>query len=147
MTDGTSTFMVDLQDLWALEIPAALLPHLLSNMHDLSSRAPSPKPQTGTEGLWGWLSPTNLTTAKEDAVLVAINAMRHLVGKGRNTSRLIEKISGVIVEVGNSGDGEAYVALLEPKRHVDAAQAIVKAVAKGSWSLPHRLTEHRFPIC
>ena len=53
MTDGASTFAVDARDLRELEIPAALVPRLLSNARASPSRAPSPYPQTGTEGLWG----------------------------------------------------------------------------------------------
>ena len=146
VTDGASTFAVDARDLRELEIPAALVPRLLSNARASPSRAPSPHPHTGTEGPWGWLSPAGLTTAVEDAVPVATHAVRHLVGKGGGTARLIEEICGVIVGVGDRGDGEAYVALFGPEQRVDAARAIVEAVARGAWSLPHRLKEHGYPI-
>ena len=54
---------------------------------------------------------------------------------------------GVIVGVGDRGDGEAYVTLFEPKRRVNAAMAIVDVVSRGgAWSLPHRLKEHGYPI-
>ena len=147
VTDGASTFEVDARDLRELEIPAALVPRLLSNARASPSRAPSPYPQTGTEGPWGWLSPAGLTSAVEDSVPVAADAVRHLVGKGGNTARLIEDICGVIVGVGDRGDGEAYVTLFGPERHVNAAMAIVDAVSRGgAWSLPHRLKEHGYPI-
>ena len=71
MTDGASTFAVDARDLRELEIPAALVLHLLSNARASPSWAPSPHPHTGTEGPWGWLSPAGLATAVEDAVPVA----------------------------------------------------------------------------
>ena len=73
--------------------------------------------------------------------------MPHVVGKGGHTARLIEEITGVIVGVGDRGDGEAYVMLFGPERRVDAALAIVKAVAGGgAWSLPRRLKERGFPM-
>ena len=148
MTDGASTFEVDARDLWELEIPAALVPRLLSNAHASPSQAPSTYPQTGTEGPWGCLSPAGLASAMEDSVPVAADAVQHLVGKGGHTIRLIEDICGVIVGVGNSGNSEAYVTLFGPERHVNAAMAIVDAVSRGggAWSLPHRLKEHGHPI-
>ena len=82
VTDGASTFAVDARDLRALEIPAALVPRLLSNARASPSRSPSPHPSTGTKGPWGWLSPAGLTTAEEDVFPVAAHAVRHLVGKG-----------------------------------------------------------------
>ena len=82
----------------------------------------------------------------EDAVLVAANAVQHLVGKGRTTASVIEEICGVIVGVGDRGDGEAYIALFGPERCVDAAWVIVEAVEGGAWSLPRRLKEHEFLI-
>ena len=147
VTDGASTFAVDARDLRRLEIPAALVPRLLSNAGSSPSRAPSPYPQTGTEGPWGWLSPAGLASAVEDSVPVAADAVRHLVGKGGHTARLIEDICGVIVGVGDRGDGEAYVTLFGPERRVNAAMAIVDAVSRGgAWSLPHRLKKHGYPI-
>ena len=77
---------------------------------------------------------------------MATHAVRHLVGKGGGTARLIEEICGVIVGVGDRGDGEAYVALFGPEQRVDAARAIVEAVARGAWSLPPRLKKHGYPI-
>ena len=77
---------------------------------------------------------------------MAAHAVRHLVGKGGHTARIIEEICGVIVGVGDRGDGEAYVRLFGPEKRVDAARAIVEAVARGAWSLPHRLKEHGYPI-
>ena len=62
---------------------------------------------------------------------MAADAVRHLVGKGGNTARLIEEITGVIVGVGDRGDGEAYVTLFGPERRVNAAMAIVDAVSRG----------------
>ena len=44
MTDGGSTFMVDVQNIWALEILIALVPHVLSNMGALLSQSPFPQP-------------------------------------------------------------------------------------------------------
>ena len=82
----------------------------------------------------------------EDAVQVAAYAVRHMVGKGGGTTRLIKDISNIIVRVDDRGDGEAYVVLFGPEQRVDAARAIVEAVARGVWSLPHRLKEHGFPI-
>ena len=66
---------------------------------------------------------------------MAANTVPHVVGKGGHTARLIEEITGVIVGVGERGDGEAYVTLFGPERHVDAAIAIVRAVA-GGWLGP-----------
>ena len=83
----------------------------------------------------------------EDSVSVAADAVRHLVGTGGNTARLIEDICGLIVGVGDRGDGEAYVTLFGPERHVDAARVLVDAVASGgAWSLPHRLEKHGYSI-
>ena len=146
VTDGASTFAVDARDLRRLEIPAALVPRLLSNAGASPSRAPSPHPQSQTEDPWGWLSPAGLASAVEDSVPVAADAVPHVVGKGGHTARLIEEISGVIVGVGDRGDGTAYVTLFGPKRRVDAAVAIVRAVAGGAWSLPRRLKERGFPM-
>ena len=147
ISDGTSTFEVDARDLRRLEIPAALVPRLLSNAGASPSRAPSPQPQSPTEDPWGWLSPTGLTSAVEDSVLVAADAMPHVVGKGGHTARLIQEITGVIVGVGDRGDGEAYVTLFGPERHVDAAMAIVRVVVGGgAWCLPRRLKERGFPM-
>ena len=57
--------------------------------------------------------------------------MPHVVGKGGHTARLIEDITGVIVGVGDRGDGEAYVTLFGLEQRADAAMAIVRAVAGG----------------
>ena len=70
--------------------------------------------------------------AMEDAVPVAADVMRHLVGKGGTTTWLIKEISGVIVGVGDKSDGEAYDTLFGLEQHVDATQAIVEIVAKGA---------------
>ena len=83
----------------------------------------------------------------EDAVPVAADAVQHLVGKGGNTVRLIEEICGVIVGVGDRGDGEAYVMLFGPEWRVEAARVLVDAVSRvGAWSLPHRLKQYGYPI-
>ena len=146
VSDGTSTFAVDARDLHRLEIPEALVLRLLSNAGASSSRAPSSHPQAPTEDPWGWLSPVGLASAVEDSVPMAANTVPHVVGKGGHTARLIEKISGVIVGVGDKGDGEAYVTLFGPERRVDTAMAIVRAVAGGAWSLPRHLKECGFPM-
>ena len=147
VTDGASTFAVDARDLRRLEIPAELVPRLLSNAGASPSRAPSPHSQAPTNDPWGWLSPAGLASAVEDSVSVAADAVRHLVGKGGNTARLIEDICGVIVGVGDRGDGEAYVTLFGPERRVEAARVLVDAVSRGgAWSLPHRLKQHGYPI-
>ena len=83
----------------------------------------------------------------ENAAPVVTDTVRHLVGKGGNTAQLIEEICSIIVGMGDRGDGEAYVALFGPERHVEAAQTIVEAVERGAWSLPRRLKECGFPIC
>ena len=121
VTDGASTFAVDARELRELKLPAALVPRLLSNAGTSPSRTPSPRPTTESEDPWGWLSPAGLATAMEEAVPVAADVVRHLVGKGGTTARLIEEICGVIVGVGDRGDGMAYVALFGPERRVDAA--------------------------
>ena len=77
---------------------------------------------------------------------MATHAVWHLLGKGGGATRLIEDICGVIVGMGDRGDGEAYVALYGPEQHVDAAWAIVEALVKGAWSLPRHLKEPGFPI-
>ena len=79
-------------------------------------------------------------------VLMVAHAMRHLVGKSGVTVHLIEEICCIIVGMGDRGNGEAYVALFGPEQHLDAARVIVKAVAKGAWSLPHRLKERGYYI-
>ena len=124
----------------------ALVPRLLSNAGASPSRAPSPHPQAPTEDPWGCLSPAGLTSAVEDSVPMAADAMPHVMGKGGHTALLIEDITGVIVGVGDRGDGEAYVTLFGPERRVGAAIAIVRAVAGGAWSLPRRLKERGFPM-
>ena len=146
VTDGASTFAVDARDLRRLEIPATLVPCLLSNAGASSSRAPSPHPQAPTDDPWGWLSPAGLASAVEDSIPVAADAVPHVVGKSGHTARLIEDITGVIVGVGDRGDGEAYVTLFGPEGRVDVAIAIVRAVAGGAWSLPRRLKERGFPM-
>ena len=146
INNGASTFVVDARDLRRLEILAALVPRLLSNVGASPSRAPSPHPQAPTEDPWGWLSPAGLASAVEDSIPVAADAVPHVVGKGRHTARLIEEITGVIVGVGDRGDGEAYVTLFGPEWRVDVALAIVKAVAGGARSLPRRLKERGFPM-
>ena len=62
--------------------------------------------------------------------------MGHLVGKGGNTARLIEEITGVIVGVGDRGDREAYVTLFGPERRVEAARVLVDAVSRGGGLVP-----------
>lgn len=49
--------------------------------------------------------------AVEDAVPVLADIVRHLVGKGGKSARLIEDICDAIVGVGDYGDGEAFVTL------------------------------------
>ena len=80
-----------------------------------------PSPFPPTEDQQGWLSPAGLATAVDDSIPVAANTMQHMVGKGGHTTRLIEDISGVIVGVGDRGNGEVTNALFGPKRHVDVA--------------------------
>ena len=146
VTEGASTFVVDVRDLCRLEIPVTLVPRLLSNTGASPSRAPSPHPQAPTDDLWGWLSPAGLASAVEDSIPVAANVVPHVVGRGGHTARLIEDITGIIVGVGDRGGGEAYVTLFGPERHVDAAMAIVRVVVGGAWSLPCRLKECGFPM-
>ena len=131
VSDGASTFVVDARDLRRLEIPAALVPRLLSNAGASPSRAPSPHPQAPTEDPWGWLSLAGLASAMEDSIPVAADAVPHVVGKGGHTAQLIEEITGVIVGVGDRGDREAYVMLFGPERRVDAAMVIVRVVVVG----------------
>ena len=137
---------MDARDLRRLEIPAALVSRLLSNAGASPSRAPSPHLQAPADDPWGWLSPAGLASAVEDSIPVAADAMPHVVGKGGHTAWLIEEITGVIVGVGDRGDGEAYVMLFGPERRVDAAIAIVRAVGGGAWSLPRHLKEREFPM-
>ena len=77
---------------------------------------------------------------------MAADVVPHVVGKGGHTARLIEEITGVIVGVGDRGDGEAYVTLFGPEWRVDAAMAIVQVVEGGAWSLPCHLKEHGFLV-
>ena len=77
---------------------------------------------------------------------MAADAVPHVVGKSRHTARLIKDFSGVMVGVGDRGNGEAYVTLFGPKRRVDAAGATVAVVARGLWSFPRRLKERGFPM-
>ena len=79
--------------------------------------------------------PAGLTSAMEDSVPVAVDAVPRMVGKGGHTAQLIEEITGVIIGVGDWGDGEAYVTLFGPERRVDTAATIVRAVAGWAWSL------------
>ena len=146
VTNGASTFGVDAWDLRRLEIPVVLVSRLLSNVGALPSRGPSSHPQAPTEDPWGWLLPAGLASAVEDSVPVAADTVPHVVGKGGHTAQLIEDITGVIVGVSDRGDGEAYVMLFGPEWHVDAARAIVVAVARGAWFLPCRLKERGFPM-
>lgn len=75
----------------------ALVPRLLSNVSALPSQDASLYFPTKNDDQWRRLSPAGLTAAVEDAVLVAADAVRHLVGKRGNTSPVIEEICGVIV--------------------------------------------------
>ena len=130
-TDGPSTSSVDSRAFWALEIPAPLVPRLLSNAAASPSHLPSPtpRPKLRTRGVdfrrlasRPWRMPSK----------VVAHAVRHLVGKGGTTARLIEDISGVIVGVADQRDEEAFVMLFGPKRRVDAARAIVEAMVNGA---------------
>ena len=105
-----------------------------------------PHPQAPTKDPWGWLSPAGLASAVADFIPVVADVVPHVVGKGGHTARLIKEISGVIVGVGNRGDGDAYVMLLGPKWRVDAAMAIVAVVVEGAWSLPRHLKQCGFPM-
>ena len=100
----------------------------------------SPHSQAPTDDPWGWFLPAGLASAVEDSVPVAADAVRHLVGKGWNTARLIEEICGVIVGVGDRGDDEAHVTLFGPERHVEAARVLVDAVSGGGAGLGPSLT-------
>lgn len=51
----------------------------------------------------------------DDAVSVATDVVRHLVGKGKNTAQLIEDICYIIVGWGDRHNSEAYVALFRPE--------------------------------
>ena len=51
--------------------------------------------------------------AMEDAIPMVAHTVRHLVGKGKTVAQLIEDVCDIIVGVGDQGDGEAYVALLD----------------------------------
>ena len=146
VTDGASTFAVDARDLRSLEIPAALVPRLLSNAGASPSQTSSPPPQTESADSWGWLSPAGLEAAEEDAVPVAPHAVRHIVGKGGTTARLIESICGIIVGVSDGDDGTGLVTLFGPGKRIKAARVIIQAMEKGAWSLPRRLKEHGFNI-
>ena len=146
VTDGASTFAVDARDLRSLAIPAALVPRLLSNAGASPSPTSSPPPQTESADSWGWLSPAGLAAAEEDAVPVAPHAVRHIVGKGGTTARLIESICGIIVGVSDEDDGTAVVTLFGPGKRIKAARVIIQAMEKGAWSLPRRLKEHGFNI-
>ena len=66
------------------------------------SLPPPPDPNQEPMGL---ALATSLTTAVEEAVPVAADAVCHLVGKGGGTTRLIEDITSIIVGVGDRGDG------------------------------------------
>ena len=78
VTAGTSNLAMYAGDVRELEIQVALVLHLLSNLGASPSQDPSPHPQTKIEDPWGWLSPTSLTTAVEDTVVVVSHVVRHL---------------------------------------------------------------------
>ena len=146
VTDGASTFTVDARDLGELEIPAALVPRLLSHAGASPSQTVPPHPQSGNDDPWGWLSPAGLAAAEEVTFPVAAHAVRHLVGKSGTTARLIEDICGIILGVCDAGDGTASVTLFGPDKHLEAARVIVEAMETGAWSLPRRLKERGFRI-
>lgn len=100
VTDGASAFSVDAWDLCVHEIPAALLPSLLSNEDNSLYQPSSLHPLTKNDDPWSWLSPTGLPAAMEDAVPVVADAVHHLVGYGGKTARLINDIYGVVAGVG-----------------------------------------------
>ena len=146
VTDGASTFTVDARDLGELEIPAALVPRLLSHAGASPSQTVPPHPQSGNDDPWGWLSPAGLAAAEAVTFPVAAHAVRHLVGKSGTTARLIEDICGIIFGVCDAGDGTASVTLFGPDKHLEAARVIVEAMETGAWSLPRRLKERGFRI-
>ena len=131
ISDGASTFAVDARDLHRLEIPRGIGAAFVVQRGRLAFPSPLPPPQAPTEDPWGWLSPAGLASTVEDSVPVSTNAVPQVVGKGGHTVRLIEEITGVIVGVGDRGDGEAYIMLFGLERRVNAAMAIARAVVGG----------------
>ena len=138
---------MDARDLCRLEIPAALVPRLLSNMR--APRLPGapppilrPQPKTCGAGSRRPASPRPWRTPFQ----WWLTQCHTWWERASTPPRLIEDICSVIVGVGDRGDGEAYVTLFGPQWRVDAAMAIVRVWWGGAWSLPRRLKERGFPM-
>ena len=68
-------------------------------------------------------------------------AIPYLVGKGGSMVRLIEELTGIIVGVADTEDGEVVVTFLGPALRVMATQAVIQCLARGGGSLLHYLWE------
>lgn len=69
--------------------------------------------------------------AKEDIVLVVAHAMHHLVGKGGTTTQLIKDICGIVVGVGNRGDGRHTFCCLDQNDMSMLAKRLWKQWQRG----------------
>ena len=68
-------------------------------------------------------------------------AIPHLEGKGGSTIRQIEELTGIIVGVADTAEGEAMVTLFGPASRVTAARPVIQCLARGAGSLLSRLRE------
>ena len=68
------------------------------------------------------------------------SSVPHLVGRGGRTIELIENLLGIIVGVGDGGEGEARVTLWGPRDRLDGGRQVIDCVVRGGRSLLRRLS-------
>ena len=121
----------------------ALLAERLRSHSATSPRPASPPRQPGpADGAdpWAWLTPAGLGAAELTELQVPRSSVPHLVGRGGRTIELIENVLGLIVGVGDGGDGQARVTLWGPKDRLDGGKQVVDCVVQGGRSLLCRLS-------
>ena len=141
VSDGESTFTVDVRDMRTMVVPRAIVPRLQSQAGASAAPTRSAPPGLSKAGCWSWLSPSGLEEAEVQELLVPRRAIPHLVGKGGSTIRQIEELTGIIVGVADTAEGEAMVTLFGLALRVTAARLVIQCLARGGRSLLSRLRE------
>ena len=126
----------------AVAAEAALLAERLRSHSATSPRPSSPPCQTGGAGAgpWDWLTPAGLGAVEHAELKVPRSSVPHLVGRGGRTIEIIENLFGIIVGVGDRGDGEARVTMWGPQDRLDGGKHVVDCVVQGGRSLLRRLS-------
>ena len=128
---------------------AALLAERLRSHSATSPRPASPPRQPGAAAdadPWAWLTPAGLGAAGRAELKVPRTSVPHLVGRGGRTIQLIENLLGIIVGVGDGGEGEARVTLWGPKDRLAGGKRVVDCVVQGGRSLLRRLSNARLAV-